>query len=81
MNSEYSEHRCDFCSGTVRPTIAKSESILVRDGLVLIDGVQIGKCDRCGHTYFPAAIVKAAERVAQHPDQAARVVHVPVIAA
>lgn len=81
MNNDYQPHRCDFCPGTVRPIIAKCETIQVRDGIVLLEGVVIGKCDHCGHTYFPAAIVKRAEQAAMHPDQAARVVTIPVIAA
>jgi YgiT-type zinc finger domain-containing protein len=79
MAHTYPTHRCDFCSGTVRPTIASSEPIQVRDGIVLIDGVEIGKCDRCGHTYFPAAVVKAAERVAASPDTASRIAQIPVV--
>lgn len=81
MTADYHPHRCDFCTGTVRPIVAHEESIRVRGTVVMLDGVVIGKCDRCGHRYFPAAVVKAADNVAQHPEQAARVIHVPVIAA
>lgn len=81
MTDDYKPHRCDFCPGTVQPVLAKSEAIHVLGGLVLLEGVTIGKCDRCGHQYFPAAVLKRAEQVAQHPEQAARVVSVPVVPA
>ena len=79
--NDYSPHRCDFCTGTVRGVVAHSEPIIVRGGLVLIEGFEIGKCDRCGHAYFPASVVKQAEAAAEHPDRANRVVSVPVVMA
>ncbi len=77
--SEYAPHRCDFCGGTVRQLVAKSEPIHVCGRLVLLDGLVIGKCDRCGHRYYPAAVVKRAELAARDPAQAARVETVPVV--
>lgn len=79
--SKYQPHRCDFCTGTVQPIVAKTEPIHVRGGLVLLDGVVIGKCDRCGHCYFPAEIVKRAERAAENPQEASQVRTFPVVAA
>ena len=79
--SKYKAHRCDYCSGTVQPLVAKSEPIRVCDRLVLLEGIEIGKCYRCGHRYYPAAVVKRAEKVAQDPQHAARVESVPVVAA
>ncbi len=81
MMAEYTEHRCDFCSGTVRAMIARHEPISVSGKVVLLDGQVIGKCDRCDHRYYPAALVKLADRVATHPEEAARHESVPVIAA
>lgn len=79
--NEYKAHRCDFCSGTVQPEVAKSEPIRACNRLVLLDGLVIGKCDHCGHRYFPAAVVKRAEQAAQDLRQATRVETVPVVAA
>lgn len=79
--NEYKDHRCDFCSGTVRALVAKSEPMRVLDTLVLLEGVVIGKCDRCGHRYYPAAVVRRAEQVVQDPERATRVESVPVVAA
>lgn len=74
-------HECDFCSGTVRPTVANSESIRVRNSVVLVEGAMFGKCDRCGHRYWPAEVLKRAECAAEHPEQASRIISIPVIAA
>ena len=79
--SAYEPHRCDFCNGTVRPEVARSEPIRACGKLVLLDGLVIGKCDRCGHRYYPAAVVKRAEQAAKDPGQAARIESVPVVAA
>lgn len=74
-------HRCDFCSGTVRQVIADREPIMVRGGSVFVQGFEIGKCDRCGHAYFPVDLIKRAERAAEHPDQVERAVSIPILAA
>ncbi len=79
--SNYEPHECDFCPGTVEPLRADSEPIKVCGRTVLIDGLTIGKCNRCGHRYFPADIVKKAEKAALDPDHAQRTETVPVVAA
>ncbi|MCH8822287.1 MAG: hypothetical protein IH984_02150 [Planctomycetes bacterium] len=79
--SNYEPHECDFCTGTVNPLRADSEPIKVCGRMVLIDGPTIGKCNRCGHRYFPADIIKKAEKAALNPDQAQRTEIVPVVAA
>lgn len=80
QHDNYAPHRCDFCEGTVEPIVAQSEPLRIGDQLVLLDGVTIGRCNRCGHRYFPSKVVKLAEEIAAHPDRAARVVTVPVAA-
>ena len=79
--TEYQPHHCDFCPGTVEALVAHFEPIRVCERLVLLDGIVIGKCNRCGHRYFPADVVKRAEQAAQHPDQATRRESIPVVAA
>ena len=81
MMADYSEHRCDFCSGTVRAMVARHEPMRVCGKVVLLDGHVIGKCDRCGHLYYPADVVKLAEHVAKHPEEASRHESIPVAAA
>lgn len=78
--SDYQPHRCDYCTGTVQPFAAQSEPLRVGGTLVLLDGVTIGRCDRCGHRYFSAETLKLAEDVASHPEKASRTVTVPVAA-
>ncbi len=79
--TEYKEHHCDFCAGTVRAMVARNEPMRVCGRVVLLDGPVIGKCDRCGHQYYPADVAKLAERVATHPEEAARHETIPVAAA
>ncbi len=79
--SKYQPHRCDFCTGTVQPIVARDEPIKVCGRMVLIDGATIGRCDRCGHRYFPAEVVKRAERAAENPQEATQVRTIPVVAA
>lgn len=73
MIDEYPTHSCDFCTGTVRPIVAHHEPIRVRGTVVLLEGFVIGKCDRCGHRYFPAHVVKRADAAAQSPQQVAKI--------
>ena len=77
MNT-YEPHRCDFCSGTVRAVQTRAEPIRVSGRVVLLDGLTIGRCDHCGHRYYPADVVRAAERLAQHPEEASKTVSVPI---
>ncbi len=81
MMAEYEGHRCDFCSGTVRTMTARHEPMRVCGKVVLLDGHVIGKCDRCEHLYYPADVVKLAEHVATHPEEATRHESIPVAAA
>ena len=74
-------HECDFCSGTIQPTASQHQPLRVRDKLVLVENVTIGKCDHCGHRYWPAEILKKAERAAEHPEEASRMASIPVVAA
>ncbi len=77
----YQTHRCDFCNGTVQPLVARYEPIRACGKVVLLDGHVFGKCDRCGHRYFPADVIKLAEHVARHPEEAAKHESIPVAAA
>ena len=74
-------HECDFCPGTVYPVVVTHEPLRVADVVVILDGIEIGRCDRCGHRYFPSDILKRATAAARDPDLASRTETVPVIAA
>jgi YgiT-type zinc finger domain-containing protein len=65
----------------VHPYVADRESLRIGDKIVVVEGARIGKCDRCGHRYWPADVLKRAERAAQDPAQASRMVNVPVVVA
>ena len=79
--TEYPAHDCDFCPGTVEAFCAHNEPLKVSGTLVLIEGFTIGKCNHCGHRYFPAEILKRAEQAAQDAGSASHSETVPVVAA
>ncbi len=78
---DYASHDCDFCPGTVEALCAHKEPLKVSGTLVLIEGFTIGKCNRCGHRYFPAEVLKRAEQAAQDVAKASHSETVPVVAA
>ena len=79
--TDYSAHDCDFCPGTVEAFYTHHEPLKVSGTLVLIEGFTIGKCNRCGHRYFPAEVLKRAEQVAQDTAKASHSETVPIVAA
>ena len=79
--TDYPAHDCDFCPGTVEALCAHNEPLKVSGTLVLIEGFTIGKCNRCGHRYFPSEVLKRAEKAAQDADNASHSETVPVVAA
>ena len=79
--TDYPAHDCDFCPGTVEALCAHNEPFKVSGTLVLIEGFTIGKCNRCGHRYFPAEVLKRAEQVAQDTAKASHSETVPIVAA
>lgn len=79
--TDYPAHDCDFCPGTVEAFYTHHEPLKVSGTLVLIEGFTIGKCNRCGHRYFPAEVLKRAEQVAQDTAKASHSETVPIVAA
>jgi len=76
--NDYTPHPCDFCEGTVHGMTAQSEPVRVAGKVVILDGPTIGKCDRCGHRYFPIKVLRLAEDLAAHPEKATRVASIPI---
>jgi YgiT-type zinc finger domain-containing protein len=74
-------HRCDFCTGAVRPMVTNHEPVRLSGTVVILEGLIIGKCDRCGHRYYPADVIKRAEAAARNPEHASRRGTFPIVAA
>lgn len=49
-----------------------------RDGFVILENVPIGVCDKCGHRYYHASLLRRVEEIATHQTSADRVEMVPV---
>ena len=49
---------CEYCEGTVRERVLEREPISHHRGIVVLEAVPIGVCDRCGAHYYAAPILK-----------------------
>lgn len=79
--NDYHSHDCEFCPGMVEAFCTHNEPLKVSGTLVLIEGFSIGKCNRCGHRYFPAEVIKRAEQVTQDAAKASHSETVLIVAA
>jgi len=71
-------YRCEYCEGTVRERVVKSEAFRHKTGFVILEDVPIGICDRCGHHYYAAAILHTVEEIASGRTAPKRTLMVPV---
>ena len=69
---------CEYCSGTVRERIVEREPISHHRGIVILEDVPIGVCDRCGAHYFAAPVLRRAEDVLTKATPPVRMEQVPV---
>ena len=69
---------CEYCTGTVREQILDREPISHHRGIVILENVPIGVCDRCGAHYVAAPVLKRAEAILKSAAPAARTLTVPV---
>jgi len=69
---------CEYCTGTVRLRVLEREPISHHRGIVILENVPIGVCDRCGAHYLAAEVVKRAEAILKAPTPPARTMAVPV---
>ncbi len=72
------EFHCEYCPGTVRERVLDREPINHHRGIVILERVPIGVCDRCGAHYVAASVLKRAEAILKADGPPARTVLVPV---
>ena len=72
------DFRCEYCDGTVRERILAREPINLSRGIVVLENVPIGICDRCSAHYYAAPVLKRAEALLQATQVPARTIEVPV---
>ena len=71
-------YRCEYCEGTVREKRVEREAFKHRAGFVILEGVVIGVCDKCGNRYYSADTLKHVEAIATGKVRARRRQAIPV---
>ena len=55
--------QCEYCPGTVREKRLDREVFSHAKGIVILEDVPIGVCDRCQAHYYSAAVLRRVESV------------------
>lgn len=71
---------CEHCDGTVRERVVDREPISHHRGIVILENVPVGVCDRCGAHYYAASVLKRVESILTAPQPPERTIEVPVVA-
>lgn len=71
-------YQCEYCEGTVQGRTVAREAFKHKNGFVILEGITIGVCDRCGNRYYSADILHAVDDVATGKRVAERTEAVPV---
>jgi YgiT-type zinc finger domain-containing protein len=69
---------CEYCAGTVQERVLDREPIAHHRGIVVLEKVPIGVCDRCGAHYYAASVLKRVESLLTSPSPTGRTLQVPV---
>jgi YgiT-type zinc finger domain-containing protein len=77
MTSQFG-YRCEYCEGTVRAKHVEREAFKHRAGFVILEGVVIGVCDRCGNRYYSADTLKRVQAIATGEVRPERTEQIPV---
>ena len=69
---------CEYCDGTVQERIVDREAVSHHRGIVVLEYVPIGVCNRCGAHYYAATVLKRVESILTSTTPPARTLQVPV---
>jgi YgiT-type zinc finger domain-containing protein len=69
---------CEYCEGHVQERVLDREPISHHRGIVILENVPIGVCDRCGAHYYAAPVLKRAEAILTSDKRPRRTMEVPV---
>ncbi len=72
------EMPCEYCDGIVHEQILAREPISHHRGIVVLENVPIGVCDRCGAHYYAAPVLKRVEAILTSATKHARTLEVPI---
>ena len=71
-------YKCEYCEGSVKEHIVEKEVFKHRAGFVMLEGVPIGVCDRCGYRYYHSTILQKVEEIAEGREAPERTESIPV---
>ena len=57
-------YQCEYCDGTVEARRVEREAFKHKNGFVILEGVTIGVCNKCGNRYYTADVLRAVQDVA-----------------
>ena len=69
---------CEYCPGQVRERVLDQEPIRHHRGIVILENVPLGVCDRCGARYYPAPVLKRVEAILTSSTPPKRTLEVPI---
>jgi len=69
---------CEYCDGTVQERVLDREPISHHRGIVILENVPIGVCDRCGSHYYAAGVLRRVESILKSSAPPRRTFEVPV---
>ena len=58
------DYKCEYCEGTVRAKWVQCEAFKHKNGLVILEDLEVGVCDACGNRYYSAQILHAVHNIA-----------------
>ncbi|MGH2352834.1 MAG: YgiT-type zinc finger protein [Chloroflexota bacterium] len=73
-------YRCEYCDGIVREQLVDREAFRHARSFVILEQVPVGVCDKCGHRYYHASLLRRVEEVATGGRAPERTEQVPVAA-
>jgi len=71
-------YRCEYCEGIVREKHVDREAFKHRKGFVILEGVSVGVCDKCGNRYYSADTLKRVQAIATGKIPPERTEQIPV---
>ncbi|MDQ3700327.1 MAG: YgiT-type zinc finger protein [Chloroflexota bacterium] len=74
------DYKCEYCDGIVREVFVEREAFKHALGFVILERVPVGICDKCGHRYYHASLIRRVEAIATGKVPPERTEHVPVAA-
>lgn len=77
MTSQFG-YPCEYCEGTVQAKPVEREAFKHKAGFVILEGVVIGICDRCGNRYYSADTLKRVQAIATGEVRPERTEEIPV---